>query len=108
MELYSPDGRLKRSWGKTAFAIDGFSGCCNPTHFALLPDGRFVTSEKGIPRVKIYAADGKFECVVAGREAFEPDVVGLGVAADAHGRILVLDPPARSVRVFVSKGKATK
>lgn len=106
IELYSPDGRMKRAWGKGAFGIEGFSGCCNPTNFAIMPDGRFVTSEKGLPRVKVYRANGTFECVVAGREAFAPESAGLDLAVDARGRIFVLDPVSRSVRVFSRKGKA--
>lgn len=106
LELYASDGRMVRSWGKESFAIDGFSGCCNPTNFAVLADGRFVTSEKGLPRVKVYSPAGKFEGVVAGREAFTPETAGLDIAADANGRILVLDPDARSVRVFLPKGRA--
>jgi len=35
-------------WGKRSGIAD-FFGCCNPAHLALLPDGRFVTSGKGIP-----------------------------------------------------------
>lgn len=100
LELYASDGALKRSWGKTSFAIDGFSGCCNPTHFALLPGGGFVTSEKGIPRVKAYRPDGTFDCVVAGRESFAPDVTGLDLAVGPGGRVLVLDPARRTVRFF--------
>lgn len=105
LELYGPDGGLKRSWGKASFAIDGFSGCCNPTDFAVLPDGRFVTSEKGLPRVKVYGENGRFEGVVAGFESFASDVVGLDVATDARGRVFVLDPTRSTVRIFVSKDK---
>ena len=83
--------------------IHGFCGCCNPTDFAFLSDGRFVTSEKGIPRVKVYKADGTFECVVAGAESFKNDDVGLDVATDRDGRIYVLDPTVKAVRVFVPK-----
>jgi hypothetical protein len=62
-----------------------------------------VTSEKGIPRVKVYRADGTFECVVAGAESFKNDEVGLDVAAARDGRIYVLDPADKTVRVFVRK-----
>ena len=106
LELYTADGTMTRSWGKQSFAIDGFSGCCNPTDFAILPGGKFVTSEKGLPRVKVYGADGKFEGVVAGGETFKPNVVGLDLAADPQGRIFVMDPASMSVRVYVPKGKA--
>ena len=59
-------GRLGSSWGKGSPEIEGFFGCCNPAHIAVLPDGRFVTAEKGLPRIKVYSRAGKFECVVAG------------------------------------------
>jgi hypothetical protein len=103
LELYGPDAHLKRAWGNESFQIQGFSGCCNPISFAIPPSGGFVTAEKGLPRVKVYRSDGSFDCVVAGREAFSPDVVGLDVTVDTHGRILVLDPTSRSIRVFVHK-----
>ena len=104
LQAFTLAGDLEASWGKPSVNIEGFSGCCNPTDFAILPDGRFVTAEKGIPRVKVYSAEGKFECVVAAPERFEKDVVGLDLAVDSQGRILVLDPAARKVRVFVRKG----
>ena len=54
IEAYTFDGELETSWGTPATTIGGFSGCCNPTHIAMLPDGSFVTSEKGLARVKVY------------------------------------------------------
>jgi len=85
--------------------LEGFAGCCNPSHFALLPGGGFVTSEKGLPRVKEYSPDGTLRTVVAGSEGFAPGSVGLDLATDPGGRVYVLDPVARAVRVFVP-GKA--
>jgi hypothetical protein len=81
--------------------IEGFCGCCNPTHFAFLPDGSFVTSEKGIPRVKVYDRLGRLAAVVAGPDRFREGVQGLDLAVDQTERILVLDPARRAVRVFV-------
>ena len=52
-----------------------FFGCCNPAQLAVLPDGRFVTAEKGIPRVKIYS-----------RERPLSDRRGRSVAVDRHAR----------------------
>ena len=75
-----------------------FFGCCNPAQLAVLPDGRFVTAEKGIPRVKIYARDGSFQTVVAGPSQLTDTPADL--AADRHGRVLVLDGRAAKVRVF--------
>ena len=103
VELYNSDGSMKRFWGKTSFAIEGFSGCCNPTDIAVTADGRFITSEKGLTRVKVYDAKGKFQGVVAGFEMFAPGVVGLDLAVDAQGRVFVLDTASNVVRVYVPK-----
>ena len=48
VEACTFDGDLGRTWGKPSLAIDGFCGCCNPIGVAVLPDGRFVTCEKGL------------------------------------------------------------
>jgi len=103
VDVYGVDGSWKKAWGKAAETVEGFCGCCNPTHLALLPDGRLVTAEKGRPRVKVYLPDGHLESVVAGEECFRRETVGLSLATDAQGRIYVLDPSRRAVRVFVRK-----
>ena len=113
IEAYTFDGYLELSWGETSTNINGFSGCCNPVNFAILPDGGFVTCEKGLPRVKTFDSDGVFVGVVAGSESFAehgkacpPDgffdcqTGGLDVAVDSQGRILILDPDERAVRIF--------
>lgn len=103
LEEYGGEGNLLRSWGVFNAELAGFTGCCNPTDFAFLPDGRFITAEKGIARVKVYLPDGTLEALVAGPDDFAPGDVGLDVAADASGRIFVLDPLARNVRIFSAK-----
>jgi hypothetical protein len=103
LEAYAENSELSRKWGTPSPAIDGFCGCCNPTDFAFLPDGRFVTAEKGIPRVKVYAANGAFQHVVAGCESFEGDNISLDLAVSKDGRIYVLDPEKKTVRVFEPK-----
>lgn len=101
VENYAPDGQLRTSWGRAGMDIEGFCGCCNPTHLAVLADGSFVTAEKGLPRVKVYDVTGKLKTVVAPPAAFSENVVGLDLAVDGSGRILVLDPSRRTVRRFV-------
>jgi len=106
IEAYTFDGDLETFWGKSSPGIDGFFGCCNPVHFAVLPDGRFVTAEKGATRVKIYDSGGTLVCVVAGPQEFDilASEVLADVAVDRGGRVLVLDPKARSVRIFSPQG----
>lgn len=101
IETYTFDGDLEDHWGEAKPSVEGFFGCCNPIHFAMLPDGRFATAEKGAERVKVYGSDGRFECVVAGPDQLDTQVADLAV--DRDGRILVLDPKAKSVRIFESK-----
>ncbi len=113
VEAYTPDGDLEFFWGKPSSAIDGFCGCCNPVGLALLSDGRYVTCEKGLPRVKIYSKEGTFECVVAGVESFSENwlkcsladctVGGLDAAVDSQQRIYILDLVANDVRVMKHK-----
>jgi hypothetical protein len=112
IETYTYAGDLLGHWGKASAEIDGFFGCCNPSNLAVLPDGRFVTAEKGIPRVKLYAPDGRFEGVVADPETLGQTVTAMqieqggtgsavfDVATDSRGRVLVLDPTSRRVRIF--------
>lgn len=113
VEAYTRDGDFEGSWGTVSMGITGFCGCCNPINLALLPDGRFVTCEKGLPRVKIYSAEGAFESVVAGVEAFAENAKvcgpsdcttgGLDAAVDSQGRIYILDLVAGDVRVMKHK-----
>lgn len=104
IETHTADGAFLSCWGEPSSNLAGFCGCCNPTDFALLPDGRIVTSEKGIPRVKVYSMHGQFESVVAGPESFVSNSMGLDLAVDREGHVLVLDPTARAIRVFARTG----
>ncbi|MCC6355776.1 MAG: hypothetical protein IT577_17955 [Verrucomicrobiae bacterium] len=100
VEHYSAEGRRTTHWGRPSMEPPGFAGCCNPIHMALLPDGGFATSEKGIPRVKTYRADGSFAGVVAGPGMFAEDAQGLDLAARSSGDILILDCERRAIRIF--------
>jgi hypothetical protein len=106
IRAFTRDGDLELSWGTASFNLEGFSGCCNPSHLAMLPDGSFVTSEKGIPRVKVYDADGGFLTAVVGADGLGTDFEPCDVATDRKGRIYVLDPGEKVVRIFESEGGA--
>jgi sugar lactone lactonase YvrE len=100
LEAFDKKGGLISTWGKSSEEIHGFCGCCNPTNFTLLSDGSFVTSEKAIPRVKIYSQTGEFVCIVAGPDKFDDGTKGLDLAVDSRNRIYVLDPSRKQIRIF--------
>lgn len=117
VEAYTAEGDLEQTWGQPSAAIAGFCGCCNPIALAVLADGRTVTGEKGLPRVKIYAEDGTFQAVVAPTESFadnrrrSPEAgdalrAGLDVAVDSRGQIHILDRATSEVRVLRPKARA--
>ena len=107
LEAYTFDGDYETGWGESSVGLKGFCGCCNPAHFAILPDGRFVTSEKGLARVKVYSPKGEFDGVVAGPESFPKHLdnptgaqAGIDVAADSQGRVILADSLSAEVRIF--------
>ena len=113
VDAYTFDGDYEFSWGRRSVEIDGFCGCCNPVNIAILPNGGFVTCEKGLVRVKLYDSQGEFKGVVAGPAQLVRDgdvricdlpeecqAGGFDVAVDATGRVFVLDTIKNVVRVF--------
>lgn len=103
LENYTVDGQLREHWNKTTMMTEGFSGCCNPAHFTFLADGRFVTSEKGLVRIKTYKPSGEFEGVVAAPAKFKDEGEAPDVAADSQGNIYALDFDKKMIRVFEPK-----
>jgi hypothetical protein len=116
VQVFTPAGDLEFSWGKPSLAIEGFCGCCNPVGLALFSDGRCVTCEKGVPRVKVYSTQRSLEAVVAGPELFRENgrpgqvsdradgtLGGLDAAVDSQGNIYILDLVAGDVRVMKPK-----
>ena len=101
MEHFTADGTFLGAWGEFSMNATGFCGCCNPSNMALTPDGEFITSEKHIVRVKQYDARGIFKGILSGQEDWPDKAEGLDLAVDSHGRILVLDPTANVIRIYV-------
>lgn len=68
VETFTPDGIYEPalSWGEATGGLDGFVGCCNPADIVALPDGRIMTVEKSVLRIKIFKTDRQLDCVVAG------------------------------------------
>jgi hypothetical protein len=103
LENYSKDGDLRGYWEKISMTIEGFSGCCNPAHLAVLPNGYFVTSEKGIVRIKVYEQSGKLIGVVAAPAKFKEDGHAPDIAVSGDGVIYALDFDRQMIRVFEKK-----
>lgn len=116
LEVRDLDGHFISAWGRSGIDIESFCGCCNPVNFALLADGRVVTAEKGLPRVKVMRAGGALDGVVVGAESFPVAYAcinrndcmdpGMDVAVGAGGEILVLEPHTKQVLVFAEKSGA--
>lgn len=116
IEAWTVDGYREWAWGRPAVGVEGFSGCCNPISFAILPGGDFITAEKGLVRIKEYDADGEFVGVVAGPDELawdgpqqvcmtpeECSAKGYDVAVDGAGRVYVLDMVHHNIRIFEKK-----
>ncbi len=103
LQSYDDRGSLMNHWEKASSDIDGFSGCCNPAHIAFLPEGQFVTSEKGLVRIKIYDPYGEFMAVVAPPDKFTQEGEAPDIAVDENGNILALDYDKKMIRVFEPK-----
>ena len=74
IESYSPEGKLLAQFGRKSRELEGFSGCCNPVSFVVRHDGSLVTAEQGIPRIKLYSADGQFVKSIVEPEIFAETV----------------------------------
>jgi hypothetical protein len=100
LENYTLNGALRGYWSSQFSDVKGFTGCCNPAFFTFLPGGNFITSEKGVLRIKEYKPSGEFVGVVAGPAKFIDEGNVSDVAADSQGRIYACDPDKKSIRVF--------
>lgn len=100
LQNYTENGNLRSYIQTSSFGIEGFSGCCNPEHFTFLPGGEFVTSEKGIIRIKVIKESGVVESVVAPPEKFEGGTRAPAIAADDKGNVIALDFDRNMIRIF--------
>lgn len=105
IENYTDDGELRGFWQKSSMTIEGFSGCCNPAEIAVTPDGDFITSEKGMVRVKIYDASGKLKSVVADPVKFKEEGQAPEIVMDEQGIIYALDFDRIAIRIFETINK---
>jgi hypothetical protein len=100
LENYNIDGNLRGYWSASFSDVKGFTGCCNPAFFTFLPGGNFITSEKGVLRIKEYKPSGEFVGVVAAPSKFMEEGKVSDVATDSEGRVYACDPDKKAIRVF--------
>jgi hypothetical protein len=93
IETRTIEGKLISMFGEPGMAPEAFCGCCNPAHFALIPQG-FVTAEKGINRIKIIGKTGDFIEYVSSKNKFLPSIP-LDIAS-ADGKSIYAANPADS------------
>ncbi|MCP4312320.1 MAG: hypothetical protein GY790_13730 [Bacteroidetes bacterium] len=103
LENYSDDGRMRGFWENASFDINGFTGCCNPARITALDDGSFVTSEKGLVRIKIHDQSGQLKSVVAAPDLFKEEGKAPDVCADESGVVYALDFDRNVIRIFEPK-----
>ena len=101
IETRSPEGRLISSFGEPGMAPGAFCGCCNPAHFIVTPTG-FVTSEKGINRIKILGKDGEFIEFVSSENKFVASVP-LDLASVDGSIIYAANPYDSKLYSFIRK-----
>ncbi len=94
------DGTPLGSFGRFGMSNpEDFVGCCNPVNLAVTPDGKVVTAEKMIARVKVFEPDGRLLALI-GPENFDPNCTHIHLAVDSKGRIIAADPVGREIKVF--------
>jgi hypothetical protein len=101
IEKWTTEGIKVSEFGEPGTAPGAFCGCCNPSHFALIPQG-FVTSEKGINRIKILDAEGRFVEFVSSLNNFTPSVP-LDIASADGTEILAADNMKSKLYIFHRK-----
>jgi sugar lactone lactonase YvrE len=102
VETYTTDGKLLGFWGEPGLQPERFCGCCNPTNLALTRGGLVVTSEKGIPRVKVYDRSGRMLAYIPPK-TFPAAAAGMDLAVDSRDRIYVAEPVTGRILVFEMK-----
>ncbi|MCK5135929.1 MAG: hypothetical protein KAR19_09110 [Bacteroidales bacterium] len=104
IENYTDDGQMRGFWQNASYDIEGFLGCCNPAEITVKEDGSFITSEKGMVRIKIYDQSGTLLSVVASPNQFKEGGKAPEVCVDEQNIVYALDFDRNVVRVFELKG----
>ena len=101
IETRTLEGDLVRQFGSPGTSPDAFCGCCNPSHFTLIPEG-FITAEKGINRIKILDQQGNFKEFVSSDEKFE-NSIPLDIATSDGITLYAANPADSKLYIFKRK-----
>ncbi|MEI6048675.1 MAG: hypothetical protein WCS03_07220 [Bacteroidota bacterium] len=101
VETRTIEGELKGYFGEPGTAPGTFCGCCNPAHFIIIPNG-FVTSEKGINRIKILNKKGEFIEYVSSKNKFMASIP-LDLASADGKTIFAANPADSKLYIFTRK-----
>lgn len=101
IETWTPDGKKLSQFGEPGTAPGAFCGCCNPAHFAVIPQG-FVTAEKGINRIKILDRNGDFVEFVSSNNEFIPSIP-LDVASSDGKTVYAANSANNTLYIFKRK-----
>ncbi len=101
VETWTTEGKKLSQFGEPGTAPGAFCGCCNPAHFALIPQG-FVTAEKGINRIKILDRNGDFIEFVSSQNDFIPSVP-LDIASSDGETIYAANSANNTLYIFKRK-----
>lgn len=91
VEKRDASGDLAGTFGEPGMGLSQFPGCCNPVGLVRLPNGRFVTWQKGLRRVLVHESDGPVVSVVLSAEQLGADEKHLAMAATPEGNLLITD-----------------
>ncbi|MFH0999973.1 MAG: hypothetical protein V1783_03940 [Bacteroidota bacterium] len=102
LEYRTVNGDIISMIGEAGFDLKDFCGCCNPSHFALFPNGQILTAEKGLNRLKVISAEGNLIELVAQPSFFKP-IFPLDVAVSEEGIIYASNGADSKLYIFKRK-----
>lgn len=103
IEYRTLKGEIIEVFGEEGIGLKEFCGCCNPSHFTFLPDGKFVTAEKGLNRIKVLDDKGSLVELVSNSNLFKASVP-LDLAASSSSIIYGANGADSKVYIFKRKG----
>jgi len=103
IEYRTVKGELISIFGEEGVGLEEFCGCCNPSHFAFMPDGRIVTAEKGINRIKLLDQNGNLIELIAQLPEFKANIP-LDLAISNEGVIYAANGANSILYLFKREG----